>query len=185
MTGAHLPRRDLVRFVLGPDQGIVPDVEEKLPGRGLWVKAEPDTITRAAIKGLFSRAAKDLVKAPADLAAKVEALLVARALSFLGLARRAGELLLGFDQIERALNSGKSIGVLIAASDGAQDGRRKLEQKRGAAPVVACFSSAEMGLALARENVIHAALKPGRLATRFLDEALRLSNFRPGTIILE
>jgi predicted RNA-binding protein YlxR (DUF448 family) len=185
VTGAHLPRRNLVRFVLGPDQAIVPDVAEKLPGRGLWVTAERETITRAATKGLFARAAKSMVKAPDDLAARVEALLAARALSFLGLARRAGELILGFESVAAALRGEKGVGVLIAASDGAEDGRRKLERKRGDAPIVACFTSAEMGLALARENVIHAALNPGRLAVRFLDEALRLSNFRPGTIIPE
>ena len=33
------PRGGLVRFAVGPDGAVVPDVDERLPGRGLWVGA--------------------------------------------------------------------------------------------------------------------------------------------------
>src|SRR5437870_12059149 len=40
VTRAVLPKAALVRFVVGPTGEIVPDVAARLPGRGLWVKAE-------------------------------------------------------------------------------------------------------------------------------------------------
>ena len=55
--------------------------------------------------------------------------------------------------------------LLIEASDGASDGKRKLynaAHARELKPVVVeCLTSAELGLALGRENVIHAAVQPG------------------------
>ena len=61
----------------------------------------------------------------------------------------------------------RAAGLLIEASDGAGDGKRKLynaAHARGLKPqVVECLTSAELGLALGRENVIHAAVQSGRL----------------------
>ena len=60
----------------------------KLPGRGLWVAADRASVETAAKKGLFSRAAKAKLSAPADLAQQVESLLKRRLLAALGLAKR-------------------------------------------------------------------------------------------------
>lgn len=181
VTGAVLPDSQLVRFVVDPHGNLVPDVAVKLPGRGLWVGAERAILERAVSKGHFSRAAKVPVAVPQDLCARVEALLVARLSGDLGLARRAAQVVLGFDTVARALERQPLPAVLIEASDGAEDGRRKLLAKlRGAPlPVVDSLSGAELSLALGRENVIHAALKSGRFAERITADAGRLRGFRP------
>src|SRR4051812_17343271 len=101
VTGEVLPEARLLRFVVGPEGEIVPDVAAKLPGRGLWVRAERSAIAQAAAKRLFAKAAKAPVKLDAGLPDRAEACLVERMLAYLGLARRAGELLLGFDQVEK------------------------------------------------------------------------------------
>lgn len=182
-TGQIGPKDSLIRFVLDPDRQVVPDVTGALPGRGLWVTARRDCVEKAMAKGVFARAAKGRVVVPPDLPDHCETLLAARALSFLGLARRAGELVLGFDQVEALLATRRGAAVLIAAIDGAADGRRKLAVKRGRAVLVELFASAEMDLALGRENVIHAALKPGGLADRFVADAARVAGFRAGAIL--
>ena len=102
--------------------------------------------------------------------------------SDLGLARRAGELILGFDQVTRSFEEKSRIAVIIEASDGAADGRRKLlgaAHSRGLEFVmIDLLSIDELSLALGRDNVVHAALKPGRIAERLIFEAARLSGFR-------
>ena len=107
---------------------------------------------------------------------------MARMLSDLGLARRAGELAMGFDNVLRMLDAKVPPALLIEASDGARDGRRKLfgaARARGLkTQTIEALTSAELGLALGRENVIHAALKPGRLAERLSFDAGRLAGFR-------
>lgn len=182
VSGDILPEGRLVRFAIAPDGEIVPDVEAKLPGRGMWVRAERQTIEQAASKGLFSRAAGEAVKAEPGLAARTEARLVERMLGHLGLSRRAGELILGFDQVERALR-GAGAAVIVAAADAAADGQRKLQaaaRSAGTVPfVIGAFTSAELSLALGRSNVVHAALKSGRIAERLVFDAGRLNGFRP------
>jgi hypothetical protein len=172
----------LVRFVAGPESRVVPDVARKLPGRGLWVAASRDAVGTAAKKGLFSRAAKAKLVAPPDLADQVERLLAARLLAGLGLARKAGALTLGFEKVLAVIGQGKAA-WLIEASDGAQDGRRKLLAAARKAPsrprVLTAFSSSELGLALGAPNVIHTAFLAGRGAERWTQDVERLAGFRP------
>ena len=185
VTGEVLPETQLIRFVEGPEGEVVPDVAARLPGRGLWVRADRQTLEKAVAKNHFSRSAKKPLKVPADLVSRVERLLVQRMAADLGLARRSGNLILGFDQIVRAFETKSPPLVLVEASDGAADGKRKLlaaASVHGRGPkVLDCLNSAELGLALGRENVVHAALKSGQLAERLQADAGRLAGFRaPG-----
>jgi predicted RNA-binding protein YlxR (DUF448 family) len=182
VTGEIMPEHRLIRFVAAPDGEIVPDVAAKLPGRGLWVEASSKAIAKAVEKKLFARAAKAHVTANDDLADRTEKALVQRMQGDLGLARRSGHLVLGFDNVLRAMDSAKPPGLLIEASDGSADGKRKLfnaAQARGLKPfVMECLFSAELGLALGRENVIHAAVQPGGFLERLVLDAQRLSTLR-------
>ena len=105
VTGEVLPEEALIRFVADPDGCVVPDIAATLPGRGIWVSAQREVLETAVAKNQFSRAAKAPLTAPADLADRVERQLVRRLLDDLGLARRAGLLVLGFDNVSRALDS--------------------------------------------------------------------------------
>ena len=182
VSGEIMPDRRLIRFVADPDGNVVPDAGAKLPGRGLWVEASRDAVNKAVEKKLFSRAAKAQVTAGADLSARAEKALATRMLGDLGIARRSGALVLGFDNVLRALQGPKPPKVLIEAFDGAADGKRKLyaaaHRMELKCVVIESLTSAELGLALGRENVIHAAVQPGGLAERLTFDAERLSGFR-------
>lgn len=179
----------MIRFVVGPDDIVVPDIAGKLPGRGLWVTASREMVDLAVKKQAFAKAAKAKVLAPVDLSDQVEALLRRAILSLLGFARRAGALVQGYEKIKELLgapDAARTISALIEAADGAEDGRKSILAKARAmslpAPVIGCFTSAELSMALGLEHVIHAALAPRRpdakgLASRILDETLRLSGF--------
>jgi len=172
----------LVRFVAGPDGVVVPDVARKLPGRGVWVGADRESVATAAKKGLFSRAAKAKLIAPADLVDQVEALLARRVLDGLGLARKAGVIISGYEKVVAALGTG-NVAWLIEASDSAEDGRRKILNAARKAPrpprLLGAFNSDELGLALGGENVIHTALLAGRGIDSWTQDVERLSGFRP------
>jgi predicted RNA-binding protein YlxR (DUF448 family) len=183
VTGEVCEEAHLIRFAVSPDGDVVPDIAAKLPGRGIWVGADRATLQRAIAKNLFSKAAKANVKADAGLADRVEHLIAQRMIGDLGMARRSGAIVTGFDQVAHALESAAPPAVLMEASDGAADGRRKIfgmAHARGLSPAILdCLSSAELSVAVGRENVIHAALKAGALAERLIFEAGRLSGFRP------
>jgi predicted RNA-binding protein YlxR (DUF448 family) len=182
VSGEVMPDARLIRFAAAPDGTVVPDVAAKLPGRGLWVAASKAAIATAVEKKLFGKAAKANVTAASDLPARTEAALVARMVGDLGLARRSGALVLGFDNVLRALEGPKPPKALIEAFDGSRDGKRKLyaaaHRLELDCVVIETLTSAELGLALGRENVIHAAVQPGGLAERLIFDAQRLIGFR-------
>lgn len=192
VSGEVMAEDRLIRFVAGPDGAVTPDLGRKLPGRGLWVAADRASVETAARKGLFSRAAKAKVSADPGLADVVAELLQRRLLASLGLAKKAGDLISGFEKVSSTIAAGRAA-WLVEASDGAEDGRRKLlgqmrafqarssaEGRRIPAPLlIGVFSAEELSLALGLENVIHTALLAGRAAERWSIDAHRLSGFRP------
>lgn len=181
-TGDTATEAELLRVALAPDGTLVPDVAAKLPGRGAWVRADRAMVDQAVKKRLFNRAFGQEVTAPDDLADRFEALLEARALSLLGLARRAGRLAAGFDAAKLALSGGPDPAWRIEASDAARDGRAKLDRAaRGAErdpPVAGCFSAEDLGAALGRGAVVHAVLGQGPEAGSFSGVMARLAGFR-------
>ncbi len=181
-TGEVMGEEALIRFVAGPGGVVTPDLARKLPGRGMWVMADRASVDLAARKGLFARAAKTKLAAPADLSDQVAALLYTRVLHGLGLAKRAGDLISGFEKVVAALGSGKAA-WLVEASDGAPDGRRKIQNAARKSPkpprLIGVYTAMELGLALGGENVIHTAFLAGRGADRWTLDVMRLSGFRP------
>ncbi|MEW6539206.1 MAG: RNA-binding protein [Pseudomonadota bacterium] len=170
----------LIRFVAGPDGQVVPDLGRKLPGRGLWVEASRASVEAAVKKNGFTRAAKTKLTAPADLADVVERLLARRCLDHLGLARREGVLISGFEKTAANLRAGKAAWVLEAA-DGSADGRGKILAlaRHQTAKICGAFTADDLSLALGLENAIHAVLLAGGRADRWTIEVERLAGFRP------
>jgi len=172
----------LIRFVAAPDGSVVPDLARKLPGRGMWVAADRVSVETAVRKNGFSRAAKMPLKPAADLADLVETLLARRCLQQLGLARREGVLISGFEKSAAAIRGGRAAWI-IEAADGSADGRGKLlGLARHATPppgVCGTFTAEDLGLALGLENAIHGVLLAGGRADRWTIEVERLAGFRP------
>ena len=182
VSGEVMDEARLIRFVVGPEGSVVPDLARKLPGRGLWVAATRAAVDTAARKGLFARAAKAKVVAPSDLADQVERRLRTRLLAALGLARKAGDLTFGFERVLAAVAAGKAA-WLVEATDGSDEGARKLmaaaRHAQTAPRMLRVFDSSELSLALGARNVIHTAFLAGRGAQRWTVDVERLAGFRP------
>ena len=180
--GEVLPEDRLVRFVVSPDGEVIPDLDAKLPGRGIWLSADRKLMLKALAKNDFSKAAKTKVTWAADLPDHVEHLLVARMQSDLGMARRAGLLDAGFDQILRALDKKVTPAVFFHAADASEDGRRKifgaLRSRELEGESIGVLTRDELSLALGRGNVVHAAIRPSSLADRLILNAKRLAGLR-------
>ena len=176
VTGEVQPKHGLIRFVAGPDGMVVPDLAERLPGRGFWVTAERAALEKAAAKGLFSRGAKAHVRAEPDLADGIEAALARRVVDLISLARKAGVAVAGFEKVKGWLADGKAR-VLFQASDGSDRGKGKLWTPPGGR-WFGCLTASEIGLAFGRDHVIHSALAPGGLTDKVIRDASRLNGLR-------
>jgi len=170
----------LIRFVAAPDGSVAPDLGRKLPGRGMWVEATRAAVDEAVKRNLFARAAKAQLKPASDLSDRIEGLLARRCLDQLGLARREGVLVSGFEKVAAAIRAGRAA-WLVEAADGAADGRGKLLAlaRHQTTRICGTFGVDELSLALGLENAIHAVLLEGGRADRWTLEVERLAGFRP------
>lgn len=177
---------DLIRFVAGPDGDVVPDLAQNLPGRGCWVGAKRSLVEKAVAKGLFAKALKTHVKAGDGLADLVDRLMAANLLGRLGMARKAGQAVLGSTKIDAAIR-GSRVAAVFHATDAATDGVRKLAQAmhaagRGNEAGFALFTSSEMSLAFGGANVIHAAVLDGGIGRKCREAARQLALYRGETV---
>jgi len=177
VSGESQPKGGLVRFVVGPGDVVVPDVEGKLPGRGIYVSADRAAIAQAVKKKLFARAARAPATASPELDAVVHDLLTRRVIELIALARKAGQAVAGYEKTRDWLMSGAA-SVLIQAVDGSERGKAKLRAPPGDGALVGCLTAGEIGLAFGREHVIHAALAAGGLSARVVEEAAKLARLR-------
>ena len=179
-TGEVQPRHGLIRFVVGPANQIVPDLMGKLPGRGIWVSADKQALSRAVAKGLFARAAKKPVSVPDDMLDQLEPMLARRVVDLISLARRSGSAVAGYERVKDWLSK-EEAEVLIQSSDGSERGKSKLSTPHFGS-YIGWLTAQELGLAFGRQSVIHAALGAGGLTKRVVEEAQRLKGVRIGTV---
>jgi predicted RNA-binding protein YlxR (DUF448 family) len=178
VTGEVQPKAGLIRFVVGPDNQVVPDILGKLPGRGMYVTADRAALD-AAGKGQFSRSAKQPVTVPDHLAEEVERQLARRVIDLIALTRKSGAAVCGFEKVKGWLAGGERVRVLVQASDGSERGKTKLWTPEGAR-YFGCLTAQELGLAFGRQSVIHGALAAGGLSDRVVEEATKLRGLREG-----
>lgn len=178
VSGAVGPTAPLVRFVLSPDGEVVPDVAEKLPGRGVWVSPRREALAKAVSKRLFSRGFRTQANARDDLPETVERLLAKRSVDAVSICRKAGQAVAGFEKCRDKLRSGAPIAAVVQAHDGAPDGKRKLKAVSDNAATVEALGRFELGLAFGRPYVIHAVLTDGGAARRAARELGRLAALR-------
>lgn len=173
----------MIRFVGAPDGGVLADLGAKLPGRGAWVVARLAAVETAARKGLFARALKRAARIDAEpgaFAQDVGALLERRVLAGFGLARRAGDAVIGFEKTHALVKAGKAA-LVVSADDAAADGAGKLGRLAGhmAVPVGRIFSTDILSAALGFDGARHLAIAQGPLGARLLNDLYRLDGFRP------
>ncbi|GJD77606.1 RNA-binding protein [Methylobacterium gregans] len=207
VTGRKVPQRTcivtravqapeaMIRFVLGPDGAVVPDLRARLPGRGAWVTARRDTVAEAVKRRQFQRAFRGKAGAvPANLADRIAQALREDLRQAIALANKAGCVVAGFSKVESAIGAEPGVAALIHAAEASPDGRRKLvaalHRRHGGSisgiPIVDDLSEDELDMALGRDHVIHAALVAGVGATGCLVRWRRLRSFEgAGTAVEE
>lgn len=190
LTNEVKPAADLVRFVVGPDDLLVPDTDARAEGRGVWVSLGASAVAEAVTRKAFARSLKGPVNVPPDLAALTRLRLEQRFISALQMAKKAGQFVTGATKVKEALETGAAL-ALITATDAAADGRKKmLASLKGATlaageagfepgetPHFELLDSAQLGLALGIESVIHAAPTQGAAGEAAVKRAERLARY--------
>lgn len=183
----------MFRFVISPDRALIPDLAGKLPGRGIWLSASRDVIEggdgsrpngmRPGVKGrelvrAIARAARGPVQVPPDLPGVLETALIRRIGDLIGLARRAGQAIAGFEKARDWMRT-HPVGLVLQAADGSEAERARFRSAvPDAVPVLDPLTGAQLGRVFGHDVVVHVALPPGRLADAIAMEAGRLAGLR-------
>lgn len=180
---------ELIRFVAGPDQTVVPDLKRQLPGRGCWVTPERALIEKAIAKKLFARALKTDVKVGPELLELLDRLLAVQLTGMMNMARKAGQFISGATKVDAAVRSGNALAV-FHATDAAPDGVRKISQARRAwtlgsgaeteIPSFHLFSEQEMDELMGQNAFIHACALAGQAGEGVVKRAKMLERYRNG-----
>ncbi len=178
----RLPQTQMVRFARAPDGSVAPDIIQRLPGRGVWIAARREAVDDAVKTGAFSRGFKQQATPDPALSDLVETLLVKQLQNRLSLAKKAGKVVLGFDQVRASLRKQRP-GTVLAASDSADDSRNKVYFLAKAlysnVSLSGGLTSSELGMALGRPHVIHGLIEGGPFSRKWRADYKRLTGFRP------
>ena len=181
-TGLKLDSKNLLKFVLAPDNSLTLDLMDNLPGRSFWITASREVLEASCKKGLFSETASCQVIMRENFISYVETALVEQFNSTIGFCRRAGFLIWGFEKVKTALVK-KEVILRIEALDGSKSEKRKLDSIT-IVPVLQSLYAYELATSFRRERLIHCALVKKRnsgligLASSLRDKSFRLAKFR-------
>lgn len=167
-----------------PEGVLTLDLSGKLPGRGAWLGADRGRLLKAIKKGAFARSFKEGVRlpeglSPDDYADEVAHQLLKRTLNQLGLARRAGQCLTGFEVVKSA--APKLIAYLTpqdAAPDGVGKLARTVEARGSASHIVLKVDGVRLADSVGVPGAVHLGLVPGPAGDTALYEARRLCAFQ-------
>ncbi|WP_142415905.1 RNA-binding protein [Bartonella massiliensis] len=185
VTRQNASAQTLIRFVIGPNNQIVPDLKANLPGRGVWISAHHTVIEKAIKQKAFHKNFKTDVEVASNLAHIVDTLLLKAALSSLSLARKAGAVAMGATKVDAAIRSGQVI-LVLHAKETTEDGKRKIaqaihtiqQQTKRTIKTISLFTSDEMRVAFGSNPVMHAALLDTKAAEGFLKTIYKLISYR-------
>ena len=176
VSGEVLPKENLLRFVVTPDNQIVPDFKKKLAGKGIWVSNSKSMLKKAIDKNIFSKAAKKTVKTDSELVEIVEGLLKKHGLNTISLARKAGILLTGFEKVSESIKKNKAAFILEAEDAGA-DGHNRIMLLAKNLEVFRIYKVEELDKALNKVNTVHAAFLQSEMAKQIRNEFSKLEDF--------
>ena len=176
VCGEVKEKEQLLRFTLTPDNQVIPDFKKKLPGRGIYVSVSKAALQKAVDKNLFAKAVKKNVKVGAELIQTVENILKKKGLESICLAKKAGDLVTGFEKVGEKIRHGK-VSFLFEAADAGADGHQKIMALADGLDVFALYSVEELDKALDRVNTVHAALLKGDMAKLVHTDLVRLQMF--------
>ncbi len=177
VTGAIIPKQDLIRFVVDPEKILIADIKQTLPGRGYWVKADRQTILKAIQKNIFTKKIDEKFTIDKNLLLRIETQIKNKVLQYISLSRKAGQAIFGFDKIKASLLN-QSIHLLIQAEDGSNREKHRILTKTIPNVIDNCLTGSELGQVFGREKVVHCALFESHLIEKIIFNANRLNNLK-------
>ena len=176
LTGEVKPKTDLLRFVLLEDGTVIPDFNKKVAGHGFYISNSQKLLKGLTVKNPLNKILHTNTVISEDLPQMVEQILYKKGLEAVNLARKAGDLVCGFEKIKDLIAKDKAA-LVIEAADAGDDGRQKIAAMAKNLEKFTIYDVATLSKALNRENTVYLAVKKSPIS-RLVSEAFkRYQNF--------
>ncbi|MCT4575033.1 MAG: DUF448 domain-containing protein [Alphaproteobacteria bacterium] len=172
-------KSELIRFVLGPENKIFADLNEKLPGRGMWLQANKEALDIAIEKRLFNKACKADCNIDKDFPQKVTELLKKKVLDYISISKKTGNLTIGFEKVTEACKK-QYPKIFIIASDSGADGKSKFRKYISSEDIVVIdsFKAIELQEVLGQDSlVVYGCVKKSSIADNIVASYNKMKNF--------
>ena len=177
VTGFTIEKKALMRFVVSPENNLIADINQNLPGKGYWVTADRELILKALKKNILFKAIKKQVNIDNNVLDQIELQIKKKIINQISLCRKSGMAIFGFDKIKSAL-ARESIELLIQAIDGSTKEKKRILTKSIPNIIDGCLTGSDLGKAFGREKVIHCAILRSGFVEIINFDANRLNNLK-------
>ena len=170
-------KRELIRYVLAPDNSVLVDYRQHLPGRGGYTCFSVTCLQNAVKRKGFQRCFKSqkLMVATDQLLTQLTLAVEQKITSLLGMARKSGQLISGSNAIIDALRKRTPLALVVIAIDISPAIGQKIEAlaAKNKTECVRLYTKHQLGLMLGKEERSVIAVQSGKLADSLLDELYR------------
>ena len=171
------PQANLVRYVLSPQQQLLVDYRQKLPGRGVYTCCDVNCVIKAVERKQLQRGLKveQLQVGPDQIVISIIETLLQRIENLLGMARKSGQAVSGSSAILNGLKRNDSFAFVLLSDDVSTGIADKVLSAAGSQhiEVFQMFSKGRIGEILGKGERSVAALQAGKLATAIKLEVQR------------
>lgn len=170
-------RSSLVRYVLSPQQELLIDYRQKLPGRGVYTCCDPACIAKAVERRQLQRGLKSeqLQVSVGQLISDLQASLLQRIVNLLGMARKSGQAVSGSQAVLTGMKKNEGFAFVLISEDvstGIADKVRSAAKSKQI-EVFQMLTKGRIGEVLGKGERSVAALQVGQLANAIKLEVQR------------
>ena len=179
MTGEVRPKSELLRFTVLKNGDFIPDFNKKFSGKGVYISNSKSLLEKAFKTVRIGKILHCNVNPYPNLAELVEKMLAAKGLEALNLARKSGNLILGFEKVKDCIIKGKAAFV-IQASDAGADGKEKIDALCKNTEKFVLYDSATLDKAFNHDTTVYSAVLKSEVSAMVYENLKRYENYLNG-----
>ena len=177
VTRQNIDESDLIRFVIDPENNLVADIDQVLPGTGYWVQANREAVSKAIENKVFNETINKKIRIDSNLIQSIENRIRNNIIQQISLSRKAGKAIFGFEKI-KSVSPTHLIQLIIQATDGSIKEKTRLQNKCRPQIIDTCLNGSELGKPFGRDRVVHCAILKSTFVQKIIFNANRLKNLK-------
>ena len=174
ITKKLCPSSLMIRFVLTSSNILTLDLYHEFDGKEFYVIASKKELENLALH-YNEKCGKTFQKE--NIVSKIDNILSKRIISLIGLARKAGKVIIGYEKIQRSLSFNK-IELLLQTKDGSKNRKEDLLLPKSQKSRIDCLNRQELGVPFGKDSVANVGFLKSGFTNPLIFDTSRLEKLR-------